>query len=238
MPVRAVQVFLGNACETGLEEERRALVGGAKGWFEPIPTQLKFEQVKCFRQPARMANMGWVRMVLTVLLVVSANSASACQRLPTLKLPKIIEADLAMIGRIESYVFRSLDDAKVAHAVFTVQPQFPLRGVILSEQSIYWENSTFGVPRDWEKDQIVFVAAKKIDPEFRQLRGSIRDQAGNDLALEVQQPPCTTAFIFEALSPSSVVASVLVLATWMLPLILTAAALRFCLLRMRRRPVQ
>ena len=177
------------------------------------------------------------KTLLQVLMLTTLNAipASACITSRSQTLMDVRDANVALIGRIVSYEFQPADGRRVRSALFTVEPVLPLRGVGFSQQTIYWENSTFGVPTEWSGEQTVFIAAKRISPDFRKLRGGILDRSGEAVTLELLQTPCAPAFIFNAQSVRSVLASSLVLLNWIVAICAAGIFLRFLRVRRKRR---
>ncbi len=170
-----------------------------------------------------------------IITAFSAIPASACVTWRSQTLTDVRGANVAVIGRIVSYEFQPTDGRSVRSAIFTVEPVLPLRGVGFSQQTIYWENSTFGVPTEWGDEQTVFMAAKRISPDFRKLRGGIFDRSGEAVLFELLQTPCAPAFIFKAQSVRSVLASSLVLWNWIVAICAAGMFLRFLRIRRKRR---
>ena len=177
------------------------------------------------------------KILLQVLMstILNAIPAFACTTWETQTLTEVRGANVALIGRIISYEFQPTDGQRARSALFTVEPVLPLRGVGFSQQTIYWENSTFGAPTEWSGEQTVFIAAKRISPDFRKLRGGILDRSGEAVPLELLQTPCAPAFIFKAQSVRSLLASSLVLVNWIVAICAAGIFLRFLRVRRKRR---
>ena len=167
-----------------------------------------------------------------IFLKLSTTLASACQFHGSQTLLDVRGAHIALIGRVVRYDFQPRNGQAVDSAIFTVEPTVPLRGIGLSRQLIYWENSTFRVPTEWRTDQMVFIAAKKIDSNFWELRGGIVDRADEPVPFELLQVPCEPAFIFNAFSVRAVFATSLILLNWIVALF--AAGIIWRLLKIRR----
>ena len=159
--------------------------------------------------------------------------ASACVFFRPLNVTDVIGADVAMIGRIESYhqIPRG-GEVRVTGVAITVQPILPLFGTLYGERVIYWENSVYSVPETWKGSKTIFIAADVMDADFRLIRGWLDDE----ITLQVRQKPCAPAFLFDAASLRGVASGILVFLPVLFVLVVALMAFRFFRSQLKRAP--
>ena len=138
-----------------------------------------------------------------------------------------------MIGWIKSYkLIPKGGEVRVQYAELTIQPIIPLFGTFFGERVIYWENSTYRVPDNWEGSKTIFIAADVMDADFRLIRGWLDDE----ITQQVRQTPCAPAFLFDAASWRGFASFMLVILPVLLALGVFLKVFEFISAKLKRAP--
>lgn len=139
-----------------------------------------------------------------IALAALAANAHACMGESPFVIEDIKSADVVFIGDVIRYSVEGcdLDDPRrlLCYALIDVDVSETLLGEERKNWTLYWWNTTFGVPDDWEYQSPLIIAGRWNESRGLPLRGvsaTIYASKRPDL-LQVLQAPCSQPFFLAA----------------------------------------
>jgi hypothetical protein len=145
----------------------------------------------------------WSLGVIFLCTIFVSSAAFACLGVAPRVMEDIKQADIVFEGEVISYKRKGCpksDPSLKCFGLIRVRVDETYYGEHRKAWTLYWWNSTFRVPEQWERDRLMIFAAKWNDGRSLPLRGpsaTVFETKRPDLP-QVLQAPCSSPFFLSA----------------------------------------
>ncbi|MEZ5921597.1 MAG: hypothetical protein R3C60_09640 [Parvularculaceae bacterium] len=141
---------------------------------------------------------------LLAFWVVATTSAQACMGVAPFVIEDIKAADVVLVGDVTNYSVEGCQPEEApslaCYGLIDIDVSETLQGEAREHWTLYWWNSTFGVPEKWELDNPLIIAGRWAKSRGLPLRGpsaTVFPSKRPEL-LQVLQAPCSRPFLLQA----------------------------------------